>query len=103
MAGGLLAERGASSPPDQEPFLESVCEWSLQDAKWVPDIGHSVSTFEAHSEGLLAFPFAILRKLWGRNMMTECARAPSSYTACFLRRRNDSRDMLGCAFVNGQR
>ena len=28
----------------------------------------------------------------------RCVRAPPSYIADFLRRRDDSRDMLGCAF-----
>ena len=98
-AADHLAEKGASLQPDQGQFPDSTREWDLQYSKWVPGTGLAVSNLEARAAGLLAFPSAALRMLWGRNIQAEhCARAPSSYTADFLRRRNDSRDMLGCAF-----
>ena len=74
-------------------------DWDLQYAKWIPDASLSISTVKARAEGLLAFPSATLRKHWDHAIGTaRCTRAPTSYTADFLRRRNDSRDMLGCAF-----
>ena len=59
----------------------------------------TVGTAEARTAGLHAFPSAALWKIWGRKLRAKrCARAPPSYTADILRRRDDSCDMLGYAF-----
>ena len=98
-AADRLAEQGAALPLDQGSFSESSRDLGFQYSKWKPDTALTVGTSEARAADLLAFPSAALRKIWGRKIHAErCARAPPSHTADFQRRRDDSRDMLGCAF-----
>ena len=98
-AADHLAAQGTILPLDQGRFWEGCQKLDLQNATWIADASLSVSTAEASAEGLLAFPSATLRKHWDRVIRTtRCTRAPTSYTADFLRRRNDLRGMLGSAF-----
>ena len=94
-----LAEQGATLPADQGVFAENDRDFGLEYAKWDPASSLTISTADARTAGLLAFPSAALRKIWSTKLRAErCTRALPSYTADFLRRRDDSRDMLGRAF-----
>ena len=98
-AADRLAAQGATLPTDQGAFAESTRDSGLQYAKWDPASPLTVSTADARTAGLLAFPSAALRKTWSKKLRAErCTRTLPSYTADFLRRRDDSRDMLGRAF-----
>ena len=98
-AADRLAERGATLSLDQGVFAEHDRDFGLQYAKWDPASPLTTSTDDARAAGLLAFPSAALRNTWSMKLRADrCTRAPPSYTADFLRRRDDSRDMLGRAF-----
>ena len=55
--------QGAALPPDQGLFAKSSRDLGLHYAEWNPDAVFTVRTSEAHAAGLLAFPFATLRKI----------------------------------------
>ena len=98
-AADRLAAQGVTLPADHGTFAESTRGFGLQYAKWDNVSPFTASTADARLAGLLAFPSATLRKAWRKKLRTErCTRALPSYTADFLRRRDDSRDMLGRAF-----
>ena len=91
-AADSLAERAALLPLEQGRFAELTRERGLQYAKWDPVAYATVSTAAARGAGLLAHPTA-------HQIRSErCACAHPSYTADFLRRGHDYRDMLGRAF-----
>ena len=84
-----MAEQGAKISPDQGVFAENDRDFGLQYAKWDPASPFTTSTDDARAAGLLSFPSAALWKTWSTKLRADrCTRAPPSYTADFLRRRD---------------
>ena len=84
-AADRLAEQSAALSLDQGVFSESSRDLCLQYAKWNPVSSLTIGTANARTAGLLAFPSATLRKIWGRKLRAErCARAPhhTPLTSC---------------------
>ena len=81
-------------------FPETYRERGLQYASWT-DLSAPVPTAkEARALGLLAYPSSTLHTKWDRAVRKEVVKcAKPGYTTSFLLRPNESRDMLGRAFL----
>ena len=67
-AADRLAAQGATLPTDQGAFAESTRDFGLQYAKWDPVSSLTISTADARTAGLLAFPSTALRKTWSKKL-----------------------------------